>query len=477
MLENYEKIESTNIDFKEEVEYKKPKSWLKTVSAFANTSGGIILFGIRDNDRKLVGLKDIIKDSEKLSELVNARIVPLPSYYIKSLMEDNKYFIELSIDSGSKTPYYYDGDGRREAFIRAGNESIPAPKHILDDLILKGQNLAFDELPSKYKKDDVSFTLLNATFKKETGKGLDNEKDYLSLGLMTQDGHVTNGGLLLSDQVFLTHSRIFCTRWKGLKKGSVDIDALDDKEYSGNLITLLENAETFVKNNTKVSWKIEGLRRVESHEYPRDAVREAIVNAIIHRDYHIIGSEIHIDMFDDRLEITSPGGMMDGSLIQNKDIISVSSMRRNKVISDIFGRIDFMERRGSGLVKILESYDDFNIKPEFDSSTSTFRVIFPNKVFERGLSKKETSVQDSQISEEEYFIIKMHRLLPKNIKEKTKEFIKLLFDKYSYDYDFKRSDLREMFNLRNSRVTEIIKLLLDSTLIERSGHSKYRFKR
>ncbi len=164
-LNNYEKVENTNIDFKEKVEYKKPKSWLKSVSAFANSNGGILLFGVRDFDRIPVGLKDIVKDSEKVSELINERITPLPRYELNTFKEDDKDFMEVKIGDGPRTPYYYDSDGRKEAFIRSGNQSIPAPKHILDGLILKGQNTTFDELPSKYDISDVSFTLLNASLK------------------------------------------------------------------------------------------------------------------------------------------------------------------------------------------------------------------------------------------------------------------------------------------------------------------------
>ena len=176
---------------------------------------------------------------------------------------------------------------------------------------------------------------------------------------------VTNAGLLLSDQGLLKQSKIFCTKWKGLVKGSVEGDAIDDKEYSGSIITLLENAEMFIKNNSQISWEIKEMKRIEKSDYPLRAIREAIVNAIVHRDYQIAGSEIHIDMFDNRLEITSPGGMLDGSFIQNLDITKISSMRRNRVISDIFNRLHLMERRGSGLTRIIESYNDVDIKPEF----------------------------------------------------------------------------------------------------------------
>ena len=149
-LKDFEKVESTNIDFKESLEYSKPKSWLKTVSAFANTNGGILLFGIRDRDLEPIGLSCVTKASEKASELINEKITPLPRYELTTFSENNKDFMAIKVGDGPKTPYYYSSDGRKEAFIRSGNTSIPAPKHILENLILKGQNTTFDELSSKY---------------------------------------------------------------------------------------------------------------------------------------------------------------------------------------------------------------------------------------------------------------------------------------------------------------------------------------
>lgn len=479
-LNDYEKVESTNIDFKEEVEYRKPKSWLKSVSAFANSNGGILLFGVRDIDRMPVGLKDIVRDSEKVSELINERITPLPRYELNIFKENNKDFMEVKVGDGPRTPYYYDSDGRKEAFIRSGNQSIPAPKHILDGLILKGQNTTFDELPSKYDVSDVSFTLLNASLKNETGKELNKDKDYISLELVTKDKKVTNAGLLLSDQGILIQSRLFCTRWKGLVKGSIDGDAIDDKEYTGSIISLLENAETFIKNHSRFGWEIKGMKRIEVEDYPVRAIREAIVNAIIHRDYQIVGSEIHIDMYDNRLEITSPGGMIDGSFVQNLDITKISSMRRNRVISDIFNRLHFMERRGSGLTRIIESYSDYNIKPQFNSDVSSFKVIFPNKSYIKKSSvidEKSPDITGNVVSDEDYFVIKMYKNLPSNVTKATHDKIQNLFAKFTYQYNFKWEDVSEIFKVKKTRAFEIIALLLDSNLIETSEPTKYKFKK
>lgn len=129
--------------------------------------------------------------------------------------------------------------------------------------------------------------------------------------------------------------------------------SLDDKEYEGNLIYLLKSGSEFIRNNSKVRFVKEARYRVDKPDYAERAVTESLVNTLIHRDYIVLGSEVHIDMFDDRVEITSPGGMFGGGSIQEYDIYSIRSMRRNPVISDLFHRMKYMERRESGLRKIV----------------------------------------------------------------------------------------------------------------------------
>ncbi|MDR1731625.1 MAG: DeoR family transcriptional regulator [Synergistaceae bacterium] len=191
-------------------------------------------------------------------------------------------------------------------------------------------------------------------------------------------GRLTYAGALLADACPVYNSRIFCTRWNGLEKGSIFVDALDDSEYSGNMISLLQNGLNFIRNNYKVKWRKTPEKRVEMPDYPQTAIREALVNAIIHRDYSFMGSEIHIDIYDDRLEITSPGGMVDGKRIQNMDIMKVPSKRRNPVIADLFQRLKLVERRGSGLEKIRKEYESTGRQPVFFSDDSWFITTLYN---------------------------------------------------------------------------------------------------
>ena len=474
-LKDYDQVESTNIDYKEKLEIEHPKSWLKTVSAFANTKGGILLYGVDDN-RKPVGLSNIKITSSKISDLINSKITPTPRYELNPFKEEGKDFLEVNIGDGPATPYYYHSDGRKTAYIRAGDQSIEAPEHVLQNLILKGQNKTYDCLPSEHFKDDVSFTLLDATLKKVTGIPINKDRDYVSLNLINPDGYVTNAGLLLSDQGLLKQSRIFCTRWKGLVKGSIEGDAIDDKEYIGSIISLLENAETFIKNNSKNSWKIDGMIRTELEDYPTKAVREALVNAIIHRDYQILGSEIHVDMFDDRLEISSPGGMVDGSQIQDLDLNKIPSLRRNTIISDIFNRLHFMERRGSGLTRIVESYSDCKKKPNFNSGVSNFTVVFPNKGYILN-HPEELIMNNNIVSDEEYFFIKMYKNLAGKVRSNFINNLQKLFKDVGFEKDFTREKIEKIFNVKRSRALEIISILIDNNIVENTQEFKYKIKK
>ncbi|MDR2579474.1 MAG: hypothetical protein LBC85_00575 [Fibromonadaceae bacterium] len=202
---------------------------------------------------------------------------------------------------------------------------------------------------------------------------------------MAVDNKLTYAGALFADQHAVYQSRIFCTRWNGLTKTS-KFEADDDAEFEGNAIKLVENALGFVRNNSSVKWYKTGSGRVELPDYPQEAVYEALVNAIVHRDYVIKGSEIHIDIYEDRLEIVSPGGMADGKRIQDMTIESIASVRRNPVLCDIMHRLKFMERRGSGLKKIVDAYPA-DITPEFKSTPQSFIVVLKNLNYDNEKNK------------------------------------------------------------------------------------------
>lgn len=373
--------ETTEYDKKVALEEKRPKSWLKSVSAFANGIGGRLFFGVA-NDDTVIGLSEAKYVSEKISEAIKDKMDPLPKFILSIHKIDGKQIVTVEVCPGQETPYYYIGDGNRIAFVRVGNESVPADSSNLMRLVLKGSGKTYDSLPSRYKFENLAFTKLRSVYKMRTGADF-TTSDYVSFGLMTEDGILTNAGALLADDSPIRHSRLFCTRWNGLDKAPGLTDALDDKEFSGSLISLLQDGQDFIKNNTKKRWRKTGNGREEMPEYPEQAVFECLVNALIHRDYLELGSEVHIDLYDDRMEIYSPGGMFDGTLVQNLDTDHVPSKRRNPVIADLFSRMHFMERRGSGFKKIKADYRNAanfteEKMPVFTSTATSFFVTLYN---------------------------------------------------------------------------------------------------
>lgn len=374
--------ETTYYDKKGQVEIKKPKSWCKSVSAFANTLGGFLIFGINDND-EIIGIEDYKEVSEEISLLIKTHLDPVPLFKLDFYKhEDEKVLIVLQIFKGDDTPYFYKDSGVLEAYTRIGNESVKASSIELKRLVLKGMNQTYDTRPSSYKFNDYSFSKLRERFKRVTGRSFD-DRNYLSFGIYNEDGLLTNAGALIADDSPIYCSRVFCTRWNGLDKAGGLIDALDDAEYRDSVLTLIENAANFIKRNNRKMWRKTADSRINYYDYPERSYYEALVNAFAHRDYLILGSEVHVDIYDDRLEITSPGGMMNGLLIQDLNVLDVASHRRNPLLTDILQRLDYMERRGSGFKKIIDGYKtqaNFNKKkiPTFDSSNSFFRVTLPN---------------------------------------------------------------------------------------------------
>jgi ATP-dependent DNA helicase RecG len=160
-------VEATECDFKSELERKKPKSWLKSVSAFANGIGGTMFFGVA-NDSTVVGLTDPQSDAEFISARIKERIKPIPDFVLTPSVEDGKTVLALVVKRGRNTPYYYAFDGIREAYIRMGNESVPAPDYMLHELILRGTNRTYDVIATEYIRKDYSFTLLEATYLQKT---------------------------------------------------------------------------------------------------------------------------------------------------------------------------------------------------------------------------------------------------------------------------------------------------------------------
>ena len=393
------------------LEEKRPKSWLKSVSAFANGQGGSLFFGIDDNGG-IIGLDDVQHVSQSISTRIRDLMDPLPDVELIPHEVEGKKILQVKVSSGHYTPYYYIGDGQRMAFIRVGDESLPATAEQMVRLVLKGSNKTYDSLLTDYKEEDNTFIILANTFKTRTNQEW-NKKFLLSFGLITNTGVLTNAGALFADDCPLWQSRLYCTRWDGNDKS----DAINDAEFTGNILLLLREAMNFVKSNTKKGWEKLPDGRKNKPEYAERAVLEAMVNHFIHRDYTVMGGEVHLDIYDDRLTVTSPGGMYNGSLIQDLDIAEVSSERRNPILANVMAQLDYMEKRGSGLTRIcnetkaLDGYKD-ELKPVFKSTPTQFQTIIYATSGASNVGENVGDMSESEITDRQQNILNLIKESP-----------------------------------------------------------------
>ena len=472
--------EATECDFKVALEIKKPKSWLKSVSAFANGIGGTLIFGIDDN-RNVVGLTDAQADAEAISRLIKERISPYPNFILVPERKDGKNILILTVSSGYSTPYYYKADGVMETYIRIGNESVIAPSFALNQLILKGMNRTYDTLNSEYAFKDYAFSKLRERYKVWIGNSME-DKLFDSFDIRNEYGKLTNAGALLADDSPIRHSRLFCTRWNGLDKSGGMVDALDSAEYSGSLIILLNEGVGFVKRNMKTRWKKTANSRIEMPDYCERSIFEALVNALIHRDYLILGSEVHIDIYDDHLTITSPGGMADGTRIQERDISNVSSTRRNPALADIFGRLGYMERQGSGFKKITETYRAAHnyrdeLEPKFYSDASSFQVTLYNLNYGATVNATKAAIGDENVAIAPGHLAIEVAINKLNASQATIAKAKAVFANMDIDGVFGRSDIAVITNNSVTAAGNLITKLKNADLIEPvSGFGKGKYK-
>lgn len=285
------------------------------------------------------------------------------------------------------------------------------------------------------------------------------------MGIIDTQGKLTNAGALIADDSPIRQSRIFCTRWNGLDMTSGLGEALDDAEFEGSVIGQLQDAVAFIRNNSHKKWWKEATYREELPDYPERAVTEVISNAIIHRNYLELGSEIHIDMYDNRMEVYSPGGMMDGSLIQHLDPMNVPSKRRNPLLADFFNRLELMERRGSGMKKIVNEYKHFEKfpgykAPEFKSNSGEFHVILWNLNYD----EKQFANSEKQFANEK-------KETSKEVKQR-KEFVKAkraIYKLITSNPKVTTAQMADKLNVSTRQVQKYLKRLTEQNLIVKEG--------
>ena len=370
LWQEIQKGESKTLEFKQQL--PQGEQLAKTLVAFANTSGGKLIVGV-DDKRNIVGIQgDEFELMDKVSSILHENCCPtlLPSIYLETL--DNKTLILVQVHRGSQLPYYLKSKGRdKGVYIRIGASNRPASLDMIHELERQRLNQTFDEqIAWEIAYEDLDLTPLTEDFKKQ-GKVLDEQR-LLSLKLIKKEQgktHPTHGLIILLG--LYEHVEVKCSRFKGTGMSVF----LDKKEYRGNLLYQLEQTELFIKNHLHLKAEILGLQRTETFELPIAAIREALINALVHRDYSNFGRDIKVGIYDDAVNIVSPGGLPNGITLE--EALAGRSEIRNRVLARVFKELGYIEQWGSGIARIQELCEQAGSQtPVFKETGDFFDIEF-----------------------------------------------------------------------------------------------------
>lgn len=356
-------LEGKNIEFKrqytDDIKY--------AVLAFANTDGGTLYIGINDNG-SVEGVEDPDAVMLQVMNMIRDAIRPDITVAVDCSTElmENKHVVVLTIQRGVARPYYLANKGIRPAgvYVRQGASSVPASETAILQMIKESSGDVYEEARSL--NQNLTFKEAEAYFAKKHLQFGDAQKRTLQL--ISADGTYSNLGMLLSDQCI---SVIKLAVFEGSKKTVFH----DRKELSGSLFKQLEDAYAYINQFNYTRSEFPGLERVDTRDYPPEAVREALLNAVIHREYGIGGPTL-ISIFDDRIEFVTIGGLVKG--LSLADIKLGVSMLRNKNLANVFYRLHLIEAYGTGLLKIDECYEDCVVKPQLLATDNAFKLVLPN---------------------------------------------------------------------------------------------------
>lgn len=401
----------------------------KEVIGFANTNGGTVYIGIEDNGI-IVGVDDEDKTILQLNNMIRDSIKPDITMFVKYeviILEDKKV-IAIKVQRGTDRPYYLGNKGLKPAgvYVRNGTSTDPASEANIRKMIKETDGDSFENMRSL--EQNLSFNATNEQFKKRNI--VFNEAKMKSLGLFLKDGEYSNVAFLLSDQCTAT---IKTATFNGTDK----LNFQDRKEYSGSLFDQMENVYQYLEMRNKKRASFNGLYRIDTLDYPLDALREALLNCLVHRDYSFSASTL-ISVYDDRIEFVSIGGLPDG--INLDDILLGISACRNPKLAAIFYRLELIEAYGTGIPKIMSSYKDTGFEPKIEVTNNAFKITLPNLNYS---IDEQTETEDNRIV--------------------------AFIDKNGF---ITRKDVEELLGISQTSANRILKDMVDKSVLYRIGNGK-----
>ncbi len=407
----------------------------KEVIGFANTNGGTIYIGVEDNGT-IIGVADEDRITLQLNNMIRDSIKPDITMFVKyeTIIVEEKKVISIIVQRGTDRPYYLGSKGLKPTgvYVRNGTATDPASESNIRKMIKETdgdsfesmrsleQNLTFESAYEQFKKRNVDF----------------NEAKMKTLGLISGDGVYSNIAFLISDQCTTT---IKAATFNGTDKSNFQ----DRKEFTGSLFKQMEDIYKYLEIRNKKSASFDGLYRTDTLDYPKDAIREALLNSLVHRDYAFSASTL-ISVYDDRIEFVSVGGLPDG--INLEDILLGLSVCRNPKLAAIFYRLELIEAYGTGMPKIMRAYKDTGLEPKIEVTNNAFKITLPNLNY----------TNDEEIEDNK----------PINTEE---DLIFAFINKNGY---ITRKDIENLLGISQTSANRILKHMINNSILYQEGNGK-----
>ena len=385
-------LENLNIECKSRLNRENPEGWLKTIAGFSNADGGSFFIGVEDKSNKLIGFtrKDADNERNYFNNQINEHIFPRPIFklsFINYQIHDKELFIiRIDVSESPIKPIILKFKNVPSIYMRREGFTNGATYEEIIAMSIKSRNTQFDVLDSDCNYKRENFTKLFSFYREHnSGKEL-TDKALQSMGFFTKDKTLKNGAVLFSDDYSGEKTQIQCSVFAGITKGSERIITIN--KFRGNLIDSIKYIIEFVSLRMNHAMIKLPVSRINIDAYPQRALFEGVINALAHRDYFLDGTQIQIDMFKDRLEISSPGSFYQGEKISKTyDLSNIISIRRNELICKVFVECDVMEAAGTGFDKIVVDYADAdeNHKPYIFSSSDHFTLVLPDLTYSSGI--------------------------------------------------------------------------------------------
>lgn len=431
----------------ERIEYKRQMidDIYKEVIAFANTDGGVIYLGI-DDKGNLIGIDDVDETYTRLTNGIRDTIAPDVTMFVRYVLQENKV-IQIEVGEGSYKPYYLKSKGMRPTgvYVRQGTSSVQASPEQIRQMIKESDGNNYED--ARCLEQELTFDAAKTAFQRY-GVEFSVEK-YRALGI-THNDIFTNLALLLSDQCLHTtkiavFNDEFCTEFR------------DSKEFGGSIFKQFEDAINYLALCNRTVSTIKGVVRTDKQDYPEEAIREALLNALVHRDYSFSGSII-INVNDSKMEFISLGGLLPG--LSTEDIRIGVSQPRNKKLAEVFHRLRLIESYGTGIRRIFKLYENCPAQPSIEVTANAFKIVLPNMNASEAIAESAPeTVEKAPVT-----------ITPQ---------MKTVLDYLSEYGEMSDEELQELLNIKKTRAYLLARQMNENGLIEivgRGAAKKYKLK-